>query len=114
LAYAQRGISALSTRTPGIIFQIDTDADTSTTKPGAGALSHLHDGGQDLILGIADPVSHGGVLTTPPARPGSLSAVPHGPSVTPDLFALIFAIRDAEVLFTFVPPGCVVRRFQVP
>lgn len=74
---------------------------------------HLHDGGPDLILGIAGHrlAKYLQILTTTPyRRPGSAS---FPPTVTPELQAIVAALRDAEVLATAIPAGCIVQRHQV-
>jgi hypothetical protein len=81
-----------------------------------GTIPTFHDGGQDLILGIADPVVHRKVLVTPPRQPGLSGHVrgPGPPIVHNELRAVIFALRDAEVLATTdVPPACITARYPI-
>jgi hypothetical protein len=56
------------------------------------------------------------VLSLPPPRPGAQQNSGHGPKITPELSGLVFAIRDAEVVFIHnVPQSCVLpHRHQVP
>ena len=80
-----------------------------------GTIPTFHDGGQDLILGIADP-SPRRVLVTPPRQPGPARHVRPGgpPAVHNELRAVIFALRDAEVLATTdVPAACITARYPV-
>ena len=80
-----------------------------------GTIPTFHDGGQDLILGIADP-SRRRVLVTPPRQPGPVRHVRPGgpPAVHHELRAVIFALRDAEVLATTdVPAACITARYPV-
>jgi hypothetical protein len=125
-----RGPSApgFGARSPGFVYIIDTDvAGTQKTqvfnpieiiaaqmKGKSQRFSHEHDGDSSLILGLASPTRFAHILTAPPARPGSLAPLPNGPTISRDLWALVNAVRDAEVLFTFVPPACVVGRQPVP
>jgi hypothetical protein len=81
-----------------------------------GTIPTFHDGGQDLILGIAVPSLHRKVLLTPPRQPGPVRYVrPGGPPVVHnELRAVIFALRDAEVLATTdVPAACITARYPV-
>jgi hypothetical protein len=81
-----------------------------------GTIPTFHDGGQDLILGIADPVVHRKVLVTPPRQPGLTGHVrgPGTPIVHNELRAVIFALRDAEVLATTdVPAACITARYPI-
>ena len=81
-----------------------------------GTIATFHDGGQDLILGIADPALHRKVLLTPPRQPGPAGHT-HGPGppiVHNELRAVIFALRDAEILATTdVPAACITARYPV-
>ena len=82
---------------------------------GPGTIPTFHDGGQDLILGVADP-AHRKVLVTPPRQPGPARHVRAGgpPVVHNELRAVIFALRDAEVLaITHVPAACITARYPV-
>jgi hypothetical protein len=81
-----------------------------------GTIPTFHDGGQDLILGIADPAVHRKVLLTPPRQPGPgwQSRTGGPPIVHHELRAVIFALRDAEVLATTdVPAACITARYPI-
>jgi hypothetical protein len=81
-----------------------------------GSIPTFHNGGQDLILGIADPALHRRVLLAPPRQPGPARPVRGaGPPIVHDeLRAVIFALRDAEVLATTsVPASCITARYPV-
>jgi hypothetical protein len=81
-----------------------------------GTIPTFHDGGQDLILGIADPALHRKVLLAPPRQPGLTGRVrgPGPPIVHNELRAVIFALRDAEVLATTdLPATCITARYPV-
>lgn len=132
-AYALVGPTGKATRAdPGWVYEIDVALaielgarfvdparEILVRNPYVGApgtIATFHDGGQDLILGIADPVLHRRVLLTPPRQPG-----PPGqprrlgpPVVHNELRAVIFALRDAEVLATTdVPAACITARYPV-
>jgi hypothetical protein len=85
-----------------------------------GRVPTHHDGAQDLIVGIADP-RWAEVLVAPPRRPttplvaaGPAAARGGPPVVNPELRALIFAIRDAEVLANIkLPASCITNRYPV-
>lgn len=112
---------AASQAQPGTVYEIDTALCPAqlplvdpanailTANPalGVGNLPTHHDGGQDLILDIASPALHATVLTTPPPRLGN--ALPAGPAIQRELQAVVFALRDAEVLIAGnVPANCIV------
>ena len=116
-AYALGGPAGVaSAASPGYVYEVDLSAITappalidpvSAIASGAsGTLSHHHDGAGSLIVEIANggSLSHchqcgGGMLT---------------PAVSQHLKALIFAIRDAEVLLgSNVLAGAVVNRHSV-
>lgn len=116
--YAMVGPGGLATpAAPGYVYEIDLSAVTTAIQvinPVAdiclgsnGNLVHAHNGGGTLIAELADgldpptsaPQTGGGMLT---------------PAVSKELRALIFAIRDAEVLITVnIPPGAIVNRHLV-
>ncbi len=58
---------------------------------------HDHDGGTNLITGIADPLS-AHILAAHPQRPPGFT--PRTPNFSLEMEALIKAIRDFEVLVT--------------
>ncbi len=127
--YALSGPAGVATSAnPGYVYEIDTSILTGPStltlidpvrKVASahnvalnGTIPTHHDGGPDLILGIANRTLHGHLLTTPPRRLGATP--PRGPVVTDDLNALVFALRDAEVLAAGgVPPACIVNRHAV-
>jgi hypothetical protein len=132
-AYALVGPHGKATREdPGWVYEIDValarERGVQFLDPAREILAHnpaigspgtiatLHNGGQDLILGVADPVVHRRVLVTPPRQPGPARHVrPGGPPVVHDeLRAVIFALRDAEVLATTaIPAACITARYPV-
>jgi len=130
--YALLGLSGRATKAaPGVVYEIDT-----TLAPGLVLVDPAreilkgnpklpryqqthHDGGQNLIIGIAGGIPT--VLAATPRRPTPPS-VPAGPEsgtggppvVNLALRALVFAIRDAEVLARRrVPRTCIVNRYLV-
>lgn len=122
--YALSGPAGVATRArPGFVYVVDTARASVRLRDPirliAGAQPSLatvttclathHDGGSDLILGVASPRLHGPVLTTPPRR---IRGGRNAPQVTQEFQALVFALRDAEVLAQSVAPACIVN--QVP
>jgi hypothetical protein len=115
--YAAPGASA---RNPGFIYEIDTSRATRASPlkmldpialiAGLGQ-HHAHNGGQDLILGVAAPHIHAGVLR---ALPLQLVRPPIGLQYTAEFQALVFALRDAEFLAQIVPSVCIVARHPIP
>ena len=127
-AYALPGATAA---VPGYVYEIDVQlalphvgfidpareiVNENPAIGAAGAIPTYHDGGADLILGIADP-SRAAVLTSPPRKPHPKNGQhlgPGAPVVHDELRALVFAVRDAEVLATGnVPAACIVHRYPV-
>lgn len=113
---------AASPTNPGYVYEIDPSQlfaslhdpvfELSSGARTRNRWSAEHDGNQDLILGIAAKSLHGAVLTTAPRRPGA--NLGHAPQITPELHALVFAIRDAEVLSSAsIPKSCIVTRHTV-
>ena len=110
--YAISGPAGWATKAaPGFIYEIDLsmlsgskvfDPILMVVKK---ALSHMHSGAQDLILAVAQnlpfvPCHHAGGKALPPTVPQELRA-------------LVYALRDAEVLAPVVPSACVVNRHNV-
>ena len=73
---------------------------------------YQHNGLPNFLLGVVSPedMSHFQVGRQPrPPGPG----VPCPPNSTPQLKALVHALRDAEILFHgHIPPSCVKSRFE--
>ena len=112
---------------PGYVYEIDiTQGGLSpallkdpvreilNSNPDVGTVALLpthHDGGQNLLHAIASPSRFGATLGTPPIRRGPN---PRPPVVSDRLQAVIFALRDAEVLVSAnVASACVVTRYNV-
>lgn len=135
--YALSGPAGTATAAnPGFVYEIDVHLALAAgvrfldpaqvilgANPPVGAAGHVpthHDGGADLIRGVADPLQ-AGILTASPRRPTN-PAVPAGPTVRTggppvvhsELRAVIFALRDSEVLATTnVEAGCITQRYLV-
>lgn len=112
--YALSGPAGLATKAaPGFVYEIDLSvvprASAAVLDPllmvVRSALSHMHSGAQSLILAVAQnlpfaPCHHSGGKSLPPTVPQELRA-------------LVYALRDAEVLAPVVPSACVVNRHNV-
>jgi len=121
--YALRGITGPASKAnPGYVYVLDTSIsplqvvdpvlEVAQGQKAAKKWSTDHDGGPDLILGIAASSFHPAILTTNPKRRGASLA--RAPSITTELNALVFALRDAEILVTGgIPPACIVDRDDV-
>lgn len=74
---------------------------------------YQHNGLPTFLLGVVSPgdMSHFRIGRQPqPPGPG----LPCPPNLTPELEALVNALRDAEILFhRHIPPSCVKNRFEV-
>jgi hypothetical protein len=115
--YAAPGATAAS---PGFVYEIDPSRATKAVPLrlfdpisiiARLGLHHDHNGGQDLILGVAAPSLHGSVLTGTPLQ---LVRPPIGARYSEEFQALVFALRDAEILAQVVPQSCIVARHQIP
>jgi hypothetical protein len=109
--YALTGPAGVaSPAAPGYVYEVDftvakqriLDPLLEIVRP---SLSHLHSGDQGLILALAQglavaPCVHAG---------GSLLA----PSIPPELRALVYALRDGEVLAHVIPSACITNRHAV-
>lgn len=116
--YALSGTSEPATETsPGYVWEIDLGAvseqpaafDTISEIAKANH-AHRHNGDLLLIEGVAAPGSNGTFLTTPVPLAGGRTTIP---TVREELQALVFAVRDSEVLLDKVFAGCVVQRHDV-
>lgn len=105
--YAISGPAGLATpATPGYVYEIDLSLVTPNLRVldpirqiARAGLSHMHSGNQSLILAVAQnlafaPSHHSGGKVLPPTVPQELRA-------------LVYALRDAEVLAPAVPSACI-------
>jgi hypothetical protein len=75
-------------------------------------ISYHHDGNQDFLLGVVNPA----MASSAPVRspPGLGGGVKRPPNLTLELEAMVFALRDAEVLVVGnLPQTCVINRYDV-
>ena len=74
---------------------------------------YQHNGLPTFLLGVVSPSDMGHFqVGRQPQPPGP--GVPGPPNLTPQLTALVNALRDAEMLlYKHVPPSCVQNRFEV-
>jgi hypothetical protein len=117
--YAMLGPGGVaSAANPGYVYEIDITRSAGFNcgwvdplhhiVRGLGQPHHLHNGGQGLIHAIAS--GNRSYLSRLPPQLGN-SARPH--HVTDEMTALIYAIRDAEILARLVPVVCIVDRHDV-
>lgn len=116
--YALLGPGGVATQaTPGYVYEIDLQAAAfqflilnpvdEVSSLSNGHLAHHHEGDAQLISEVALGVS-------PPSTAPRCGGKMHIPGISGELQALIFAIRDAEVLISGnVPPTVIVRRHDV-
>ena len=113
---------------PGYVYTVDlshvprrrvhvpmTLISKSLTDPCRSTVAIHHDGGQDLIHGVADPRAYFAVLTRPPRQPGPTGSTPgHLPPVIRGAAQVGPFLRDAEVLVEgAIPASHIVARVQV-
>jgi hypothetical protein len=123
LSYAvarEYGRIGATRRKPGFVYAVDTALDPTLrvldpvlTLAQAYSPIHEHDGCPKLVPAIASKgTGHAArVLTAPPAR---LSTLPRPPSWRNELQAVIYSLRDAEILVHgAVPSTCITQRFTV-
>jgi hypothetical protein len=78
------------------------------------APSYHHDGGPSFLLGVVDPVSHRSFLRAPVVNPPGMAGISRPPNLSLELEAMVFALRDAEVLVVGqLPRALVINRFDV-
>jgi hypothetical protein len=103
--YALSGPAGVATvATPGYVYELDLssllvaptliDPVIAIAAASNGLFSHRHDGAQNLILEVSQGYMSNGRLSLAPQAGGQSTL----PAVSQDLNALIFAIRDAEIL----------------
>ncbi len=74
---------------------------------------YQHNGLPYFLLGVVSPEDMSRFLVGRQPRPPG-PGVPCPPNLTPELKALVNALRDAEVLLHgHIPPSCVKNRFEV-
>jgi hypothetical protein len=108
-----------SKETPGYIYAVDISESAEfllidPIVPLACNLSSLrepyHTGNQKLLHGILNPVVFGADLVSPIGGPMTTSR----PQISPELEALIYVLRDTEVLaIGNVPAAAVIDRYPV-
>jgi len=115
--YALLGLSGpASTTQPGYVYEIDLSQidpiptwynpiEEISKAPGP---SHKHNGNSNLLNGIIG--LNVSVLTT---QVPTIGGRPQLPVVNPELQALVYALRDSEVLLTSVNRACITRRVDV-
>ena len=75
--------------------------------------SYQHDGDQDFLGIFAYPLASGGNLGNSPRPPGMAGSA-RPPNLTIQLEAIVFAIRDAEILaYGNIPAAWIVNRYHV-
>jgi hypothetical protein len=114
-SYAKLGPGGAATAAnPGFVYEIDTLQSPCILLDPVELISgcwlgHGHNGDPNLILGVSSP-AHGAILTRPILHAGGQL---YGPTVSSELRALIFAIRDGEVFAEKIAKNCVVNRHPV-
>ena len=126
-AYGVVGTSIATQQNPGYVYELDIPdplppgvtlldplqevAKTLGNPPGG---SYQHDGQQDFLLGVVDPLNHAARLTAAIRQPPGSSGTPRGATLTLELETLVRTLRDAEVLaLGNIPAAWVVYRHDV-
>jgi hypothetical protein len=119
-----KGIASPSS--PGYVYEIDVVDDSvckvlDPVKEIAGtlpqpwqSLSYQHDGQQQFILGVVDPVAMLTYLQEPCVFPPGSAGTPRSANLSPELELLVRALRDAEVLvYGNIPTSLIRNRYDV-
>lgn len=127
--YALNGPGGAATpANPGYVYEIDVTLapgqnlrlidparEIISSGPQVGTVPRIpthHDGSQNLILGIASRSAYPGLLNMSPRRPGT--PAPRPPVIDRELEAVVFSLRDAEVIIAGnVPAACITARYPV-
>jgi hypothetical protein len=73
-----------------------------------------HDGTPKFLLGVLDPAGHASHLTAPCVLPPAGNTITKAPVLFPELQALVWALRDSEVLVLGgIPRANVITRYDV-
>lgn len=76
--------------------------------------SYHHDGDQNFLGIVAYPMASGGGVAVAPRAPGMAGGAPRPPHLTIQLEALVFAMRDAEILVHGnIPPAWITNRYNI-
>ena len=76
---------------------------------------YQHNGGMDVIIGIVQPnTPHGRAILGRPVRLFGGTTGISGPNISPELNAMVRALRDSEVLcLGVIPPALILGRYSV-
>jgi hypothetical protein len=75
--------------------------------------SYHHDGNQNFLLGVVNPTAANPSASSVVFPPG-LGGATRPPNLTVELEAMVYALRDAEVLLVGnLPQACVINRYDV-
>jgi hypothetical protein len=76
--------------------------------------SYHHDGSQNFLLGVSNPVSHGRDLSQPISQPPPGEGTPRPANLHPHFETIVRSLRDAEILaLRAVPRKFILDRFEV-
>lgn len=85
----------------------------ATTQSPLSAISYQHDGLPDFLLGVVNPSTMGQYLSTPTKQPPPGGGTTRSANLTPELEALVRALRDAEILAVGnIPASCIQARYN--
>ena len=126
--YAYSGRAAPTPSDPGFVYEVLIDNPppagvdvidpvyfiAESHKDALSQASYHHDGGKNVLLGIASPNTMGHVLLMPVKDPPMSGRTPRGPYVSRELETLVRALRDSEVLVAgSLPRTCFVNRHTI-
>lgn len=112
---------------PSYVFEIDIDGPPPVglqVQDPVAVLSQLvdplainayyHDGDMKFLLGVVDSSSMRVHLIAPVRTPPNTHATPRAANLSPSLEAMVWALRDAEVLaLGAIPAACIIYRHEV-
>jgi hypothetical protein len=115
-SYAIVGRALASPSTPGFVYEIEIEKPTVSqlidpVKAVAEKLppSYHHDGAQEFLHGVIDPVGHLKQLQAHILQPPGTSSTPRPANLSIELETIVRALRDAEILMQGNLPASLVR-----
>lgn len=99
---------------PGMLVIDPVNQIASSVSNPLASPSYHHDGSQSFLAGVVDPKAMAHYLQTPISFPPGRGGIPRPANLSIELEAMVYAMRDAEILIIGnLPRGCVINRFDI-